>query len=161
MGKFKQILVIAIFICFVIPNLFQIFKGAEHFPFSNNPMFGHYVTNSDTLAGLSFLTDVEERKELDLSKVGLWDVRLKRFYFSNIYGSSEENSPQKNASPNEKVFIERNTNFFRKLTSILKSNNIEVSKIYLEHSRLTHEGKVIDRNIIGYYDSNIQSFDML
>lgn len=161
MSKFKRVLVIILFICFIAPNLLQVFMGAEHFPFSNNPMFGHYVANSDTLAGLSFLTDVKERRELDLSKVGLWDVRLKRFYFTNVYGSSEYNSPQRNASPNKKVFIDRNTDFFRKLTSILKSNNIEVTRIYLEHSKLTQEGKVIDRSIIGYYDSEIQSFDML
>ena len=116
MTQIRPILVFIFFLLLLIPNLVQIVSGVEHYPFSNNPMFGHNISKQDTLATISFVIEDHngKRRQLEFGELGLWEVRFKRFYFSNVYGSSEDNSPQRNVSPNRIKFVENHTLFFYK-----------------------------------------------
>lgn len=162
MHKYKSVLVVLFFILVITPNVIQVFSGDENFPFSNNPMFGHYLTNDDQLVTLSFLIETDSGlQNLDYIKYGLWEVRLKRFYFSNFYGSSEFNSPQRNASPTLEIFEKNNTIFFGHLYEIVSKKTGNVKRIYLAMDRLSKDGEFVSRKNIGYFDPNSKSFKVL
>lgn len=162
MHKYKSVLIILFFILFITPNLFRVLSGNEDFPFSNNPMFGHYITNNDQLVTLNFLIETDSGLHvIDYDKYGLWEIRLKRFYFSNFYGSSEPNSPQGNVSPNLDRFKKNNTIFFKRLYEIVSKETSQVKRIYLALDHLSKEGVFVSRRNIGYFDPDSKRFKIL
>ncbi|UXP32431.1 hypothetical protein N6H18_00380 [Reichenbachiella agarivorans] len=163
MPKFYPLIVFIVFGAFLIPNLIEITVGQEHFPFSNNPMFGHYVTTQDTTVTFDFViaSSNNEMKPIDYPKYGLWEVKLKRYYFSNVYGSSEPGSPQGYFEGGVEGFEQRNEAFFLKLSDLILAKNSDTEGIYLLMDWLTPSERAFKIDTLGYYDVESRSFNSL
>ncbi|GAB4237980.1 MAG: hypothetical protein Tsb0034_13390 [Ekhidna sp.] len=158
--RMKYITIGLVFTFFCGANLYGVLFGKEAFPFSNNPMFGHYVTTEDTLATLTFVIESEGRmSDLSFKDIGLWEVRTLRYYFSHVYGSSEPNSPQSDHISNED-FIMKNAEFFKGISTYLKNREINHDRISLAIDFFTSDGRFKRRRIVGSYLANDENFVM-
>ncbi|PIB34632.1 hypothetical protein BFP72_04010 [Reichenbachiella sp. 5M10] len=160
MRKWTSLLVLFFFVVVLSPNIYAIVFQKESFPFSNNPMFGHYVQDTDRLVTFTFLvSDNDSLSSLQYEEIGLWEVRLKRYYMTYVYGSSQEHSPQ-GERKSQKEFIEANTHFFEKLSLILASNDVQHNQLYLAIDQLNAQDELENRKIIGSYSPIQGKFSM-
>ncbi len=122
-------------------------------------MFGHYLQETDSMATFQFIVHKDSSSsEINYSDIGLWEVRFKRYYFSNVYGSSEWNSPQRNPSETRESFIKNHEAFFSKVNNLLNEHNIKFDSISVSLAYLTPEDKVYKEKLVGTYIARDNKF---
>ena len=159
----RQKIILILFVGFTLFNLRVIFKGQEFFPFSTNPMFGHYLMETDTLYTIDFYLKSKsgELTKIDIEQLGFFEVRLKRFYFSSVYGSSEQNSPQNYfINDNSQAFERRNSKFFNNLMTYVEKEYILDHQKYISLviKGIDKENETLFAKQIGLYDIESSEF---
>lgn len=157
----SRLYAIIIICAFVLPNLYFIVIGRESFPFTQAPMFGHYIGDSTRFYEFSFiLEDKGGEKEISpdyVKRHPIAEVALKRFFFGNIYGSVETTSPFGYYKNDTREALEkRMTGFF---SAYFKSYSQELpQKIRLDISRYNREYAFKEKHTVGYYDIQAKKF---
>ena len=98
---------------FLLPNLFVMALGIESFPYTQAPMFGHYIDSETKLYLLKF-EGHKDGQTIDLvDYYGKSELRFIRHFFSKVYGSSEYFTPfSGRVIEDEERFNERLNLFF-------------------------------------------------
>lgn len=145
----------AVVICaFVIPSLYFIIVGRESFPFSQAPMFSHYIGKETNFYDFKYflVSDTAEQEISPDSYGGYFSkIAISRYFFNNIYGSVEEKSPFGYVKNDNKEKLEkRMTSFF---DAYFKSRfSDSASMIRLEVYNYSRNNEFKGKHIIGHYD---------
>lgn len=151
----------AIVICaFVAPSLYYIIIGRESFPFSQAPMFSHYIGRETKFYDFKYflVSDSAEKEILPDSYSGFFSkLAINRFFFNEIYGSVEKTSPFgyiKN--DNKEKFEARMSGFF---FAYFQSFKNDVSGIIrMEVYEYNRKSEFLTMHVIGHYDIRNNNF---
>ncbi|OJY99010.1 MAG: hypothetical protein BGP13_23410 [Sphingobacteriales bacterium 40-81] len=156
----SRIYAILVISAFVIPSFYYIIIGRESFPFSQAPMFGHYIGKETNFYDFKYflVKDTSEQEIYPDSYGGFFSkIAIKRYFFNNVYVSVEKISPFgyiKN--DNKEMFENRMSRFF---TAYFQSHNQDTtSKIRLDVYNYNRNGEFKQKHTIGYYDITNHNF---
>ena len=118
---------------FVSLNLYAIVAAVEDWPFTNAPMFAHYVDRNTPRYRFAFEATFsdESTKRIHYAHANLRWMSL-RYFFKYVYGSVEEHSPF-NIYPQDtpEAFEERLGEFFSVLSTRITTSTKTVRSIDL------------------------------
>ncbi|WP_157887002.1 hypothetical protein [Hymenobacter sp. PAMC 26628] len=163
MTVYNKILATLIMLIILLPNLYSIYLGRESFPYTNAPMFGHYIGASTYFYDIKFLIDSGSTTKrifpyYDGEKQSI-DYIGQRFFFNNIYGSAEKKSPFGYSEPNtSEAFELRMDAFFQAYFKHLFTGKSANLKVRCEVSQYNNEWHLLSSHTIGYYDVPLKKF---
>ncbi|MEC8832072.1 MAG: hypothetical protein VX772_06915, partial [Bacteroidota bacterium] len=127
---------------FLLPNLFVMALGIESFPYTQAPMFGHYIDSNTKLYLLKFEGHTADGSVDLVDYYGKSELRFIRHFFSKVYGSSDYFTPfSGRVLEDEERFQERLTLFFDSYQKFLweeyqlKFDSIEVKIAQVDNER--------------------------
>lgn len=157
----SRIYAVIVICAFILPNLYYIIIGRESFPFTQAPMFGHYIGDSTRFYEFNFVLE-SQNGETEVSpdyvkRHPIAQVALKRFFFGHIYGPAEERSPFGFYKNDTKEALEkRMTDFF---SAYFTSYSQDTSaQIRMDVSRYNREYSFKEKHIVGHYDIRAKKF---
>lgn len=148
----------------VIPNLYVIFRGRESFPFTQAPMFGHYIGPETFFYNFKFIGDDGNSKKLLYPSLTYSQTepplyfRTQRLFFK-IYGSAEENSCfgyYENDS--REKFERRMSHFFSAYFKFLDKDTSGIQTVRLEIDQYDRRYNFKNSHIVGEYNVNSKNF---
>ncbi len=151
----KSKLYAIIVICaFVLPSLYFIIAGRESFPFSQAPMFSHYIGQETNFYDFKYFLEkdsVEKEIYPDSYPGHFSKLAISRFFFNNIYVSVEKTSPFGFIKNDNKEKLEnRMSRFF---LAYFQSHNHDTSGIIrLDVYKYNRNNELKEKHTIGYYD---------
>lgn len=143
---------------FLLANLFVIFTGHESFPFTQAPMFGHYIGPATHFYDFKFIgengitkTTLYPGPEYKSSEPNLYYRTLRLFF--KFYGSVEENSSfGYYVNDSKEKFEQRMTNFFSAYFKYLDQGDPNIQTVQLEINQYDRSYQLKDSHTVGYYD---------
>lgn len=148
----------------MIPNLFAIVLGIESFPFTQAPMFGHYINDNTNLYVLKFEGHTKEGKVDLVDYYGKSELRFIRHFFSKVYGSSEYFTPFSGRVFEDKErFDERLTLFFENFENFLwEEHQLRFDKIEITIAQVDKDRNLLsDFEPFGVYDSSSKEYQVI
>lgn len=118
----------------LLPNLFAIYFGEASFPYTCAPMFAHQVNDDSKLCVFRFEgSNACETVDLE-DNYGRSEIFFVRYFFSKVYGSSDEVSPfDTRLSDNKEDFHNRMDDFFEDYAAFLdEEKQLPLDKITLK-----------------------------
>ncbi len=147
----------------LIPNMVSIIAGKESFPYTNAPMFAHYIGPGTNFYDVKFIAADGKKQVQVFPSYGATNyyghLKEMRFFFSKIYGPAEPASPFgyfQNDTP-EKL-EQRLTKFFIAYFPYTDSALVTPEIIRLEIEQYNHQNKFLSAHEIGYYDLQKKRF---
>lgn len=134
----KKNYVLSLYAIFLIPNLFVVTMGIESFPYTQAPMFGHYINEDTNLYILKFEGHDQEGTVDLIDYYGKTELRFIRHFFSKAYGSSEYITPfSGRVLENPDRFQERLQSFFENYGDFLwKEHRLRFQSIEVKIARV-------------------------
>lgn len=149
-----------VMLLFIIPNLYYITIGRESFPFTQAPMFGHYVGEDTRFFSFHYILESDStRQEIfpDYNiKMPLAEISLKRFFFNSIYGSVEKKSPFGYYENDTKEALEGRMGLY--FQAFFQSHINKNSKIWVDIIQYNRQYATKDKHTIGYFDGVTNRF---
>jgi hypothetical protein len=161
--KLNKIYAVVVMAALIIPNLYIIYNGKESFPFTQAPMFGHYVGEETNFYDFAFIGEdgINETKIYPCHKNIRTsnDLFISRYFFNEIYGSMEENAPFGRFENDSKDALQKRMDkFFSAYFKYLFSDTSTIRKVRLEVSQFNRNYQFKDKHVIGYYDVLSKNF---
>lgn len=149
---------------FAAPNVYYAAIGNEDFPYTCAPMFAHYIGKDTRFYNFKFIAEYPNGEKILPPNIGtMGELRAMRFFFSKVYGSSEEISPfgdHLNDTPRQ--FEERLARYFRQYLKDLpeeeKANLPNLKQLRLEVWRFDAKDQVDLKHVVGYYSPTTEKF---
>ena len=148
----------------IIPNLYIIFTGRESFPFTQAPMFGHYIGPETHFYDFKFTGDNGNSQKIlypslthSQTEPPLY-FRTQRLFFK-IYGSAENNSCfgyYENDS--REKFEQRMSHFFSAYFKYLNKDTSSIQTIRLEIDQYDRQYNLKNSHIVGEYNVASKNF---
>ncbi|WP_324583988.1 hypothetical protein [Agriterribacter sp.] len=153
-----------VIVSLIIPNLYVIFKGRESFPFTQAPMFGHYIGPKTYFYDFKFIGDNGNGQKILYPSLTYSQTesplyfRTQRLFFK-IYGSAEKNSCfgyYQNDS--RERFEQRMSRFFSAYFKFLNKDTSGIQTIRLEIDQYNRQYDLKDSHIVGEYNVISKNF---
>lgn len=163
MTIYGKILAILVMLLILLPNVASIYLGRESFPYTNAPMFGHYVGEMAYFYDIKFLIDssgVTERifPSYDTPNQSI-DYLDQRLFFNSVYGSAEKNPPFGYFNPDTSTAFEsRMSAFFLACFKYLSTEKPTALRVRCEVSQYDNKQHLLSSHTIGYYDILLKRF---
>lgn len=145
----------------LVPNIFAIYFGVASFPFTCAPMFAHQVNDDSKLCVFKF-EGSNTCKTVDLAdNYGRSETFFIRYFFSKVYGSSEQVSPfATRLSENKADFQRRMNDFFEDYAAFLdEEKQLTLDKITLKVRQVdAFRHDMAPCEILGYYDVKLKKY---
>lgn len=157
MNKRQKIMAFVVISAFVIPSLFVIVAGAESFPYTNCPMFAHYIGKDTYFYDFTFVSEDGQAIQPKCEKAS--ELHTKRLFFNKIYGSAEADSPfghYKDDSSAE--FEERMNLFFKGYFKHVPLEHPQADTIHFEIRQYNRNYTLTSTHRIGYYNVESKKF---
>lgn len=159
MKRHKKVLAVFVMSAALLPNLYVILKGEESYPFTQAPMFGHYVGDSTAFYDFRFLAEGPNgtAEVLPSHEEQQNALATQRFFFHSVYGSTETNSPFINfANDTPEQLSQRMSLFFN---TYFKDEEAQgVDRIQLVVDRYNRRYELQESRTIGNYDLTTQRY---
>ncbi len=151
----KKNYVLSLYAIFLIPNLFVVIMGLESFPYTQAPMFGHYINEDTNLYILKFEGHNKEGTTDLVDYYGKTELRFIRHFFSKAYGSSEYITPfSGRVLEDQDLFQERLKAFFENYQDFLwKEYQLRFQTIEVKIAKVDKNRNLLsDYRPFGIYD---------
>lgn len=148
----------------LLPNVCAIYAGSESYPYTNAPMFGHYVGDATYFYDVAFISEahsVDERvfpyTQAPVTYANYLDMR---FFFNKIYGSAEKRTPFKHFEHDTSKDLEARMNaFFLAYFKHLRVGEAGAGRrIRCDINRYDSQQRLLDSHTVGYYDLALKKF---
>lgn len=156
----SKIYAVFIISAFLIPSLYYIIIGRESFPFSQAPMFSHYIGKETNFYDFKYflICDSSQKEIYPDSYQGFFSkIAINRYFFNNVYVSVEEISPFGYIKNDNSVqFEKRMSAFFQAYFQSHKQDTTAIIRIDVYNYNRKYELK--EKHIVGHYDINNRNF---
>ncbi len=164
MKSFQKVWAGIVIISLIIPNLYVIFTGRESFPFTQAPMFSHYIGTETHFYDFKFAGDDGNGQKALYPSLTYTRTepplyfRTQRLFFK-IYGSAEKNSCfgyYENDS--REKFEQRMSHFFSAYFKYLNTDTSQIHTIRLIIDQYDRQYHLKERHIAGQYNVASKTF---
>ena len=157
MSLASKIYAIVVMLAFIVPNLFVIFSGQESFPFTQAPMFGHYIGDESKLYSFSFIAETEKKERQVYPSYLATNISdnayTSRFFFNKIYKSVDEAAPfGRISNDSQDLLTKRMETFFATYFNYLSTDTTTVKKIRFEINQFNRKNTYQQKHLLGFYD---------
>lgn len=151
-----------VIVAFLVPNIYVIVKGKESFPFTQAPMFGHYIGPNTLFYNFSFTAQNGEEEKLvypSMKRIEKTAYFPTMRLFFKYYGSTELNSPfSYYENDTREAFEKRMSAYFKAYFGYLKKDSSGFKKIAVDVSQYDRKYTLKEKHAIGYYDIATENF---
>lgn len=163
MTLLKKTVASCIMVFLLMPNIYAVYRGQESFPYTNAPMFGHYIGDKTYFYAIEFIGDdgLKKRKiyPYSVTPKNNFDYADMRLFFNTTYGSVEEKSPISRFNNDTSEELEKRIeSYFSAYFKHLTTDSAGIKTVYIIVDQFDDNNKVVSSHVVGNYNVSAKKF---